>query len=383
MDKGYVHVEITASQSPKRAGSPCGDVVVHERTSSSTVFVVCDGIGSGVKAHIAAQMCTSRILGLLRQGFSMRRTFESLVQTMEQAKGTDLPYAVFTIARILNDGVATVLTYEMPPPVFVTSRYAQILPQRSLMVSNAVTGESNCHIAPGEGILIVTDGITQAGLGSGLPNGWTIDGAGQFINDCLNSGVKLKALPDCVIDQAKQVWKTVQGDDCTVALASCRKGKTVTIFTGPPANRIKDVPAVKKFLSAQGSKVVCGGTTSKIVADYLGAEVTVELNPQSLLCPASYNIPGIDLVTEGAVTLNQVYNILEEDEIFDEISGVTELQAMLRSADRVNIIVGQAVNPASKDISFRQKGILTRHAVLPLIASKLRELGKLVVTEYV
>ncbi|HEY3297412.1 MAG TPA: SpoIIE family protein phosphatase, partial [Armatimonadota bacterium] len=320
MDQGYVHVEIIASQSSKKAGSPCGDVVAYERTVSSTTMVVSDGIGSGVKAHIAAQMCVSRLLELFRQGYSLRKAFESVVKTMEQAKGTDLPYAVFSVVRILSDGVTTVLTYEMPQPVLVTPRYAQVLAQRSVTMAGTLTGESNCHVDSGEGIVIVSDGITQAGLGVGLANGWTIEGASQYINDCLSSGARVGDVPKCLLSQAKQVWKTTLGDDCTVALAACRRGKTVNILTGPPSNRMKDQATIKRFLTMEGAKVVCGGTTSKIVADFLGTEVKVELDKHSTLCPARYEIKGIDLVTEGAVTLNQVYNIFDEDpDTFDEI----------------------------------------------------------------
>lgn len=381
---GYLHVEIETSQLPKKAGDPSGDVVAHERTASSTTIVVSDGIGHGIKAHIAAQMCVSRILELLRQGYSLRKAFNCLVTTLNKARGTDLPYAVFTVVRILNDGVTTVLTYEMPPPVFITQRYTQVLTQRTVMMDDVLIGESNCHIEPGEGVLVVTDGITQAGLGMGLTSGWTIEGVSQFSNDCLSGRVPVKDMPDCILSQARQLWKKGLGDDCTVVLALCRPGKIVNILTGPPADPKADCEVVRRFTMMEGSKVVSGGTTSKIVAKCLGVDILMEANPQSTLAPPRYHIQGIDLVTEGAVTLNQVYNVLDEDPgKFDEESGVTQLHELLTSADRVNILVGLAINPATRDISFRQKGILTRHAILPLIAEKLRKSGKLVTIEHI
>ncbi len=383
MDKRYIHVEIETKQVSKKPGAPCGDVVSYERTSSATTLICSDGIGSGIKAHIAAQMCVSRLLELLRQGYSLRKAFASLVHTMNEAKGTDLPYAVFTIVRILNDGVATVLSYEMPAPIFVSAKYASVLPLRSVTIENALVGEANCHVEPGEGIFVVSDGITQAGLGMGLHNGWTIEGACEYVNTCLNSGMKAKDILPLVLRQARLLWKTAAGDDCTVALASCRWGKSVTILTGPPVNPMKDSIVIRRFLTADGTKVVSGGTTSRLVAEYLGTEVKVETLPQSMLAPARYEIDGIDLVTEGAITLNQVYNILDEDpNCFDEVSGVTELQELLRDADRVNFLVGGAINPACDDISFRQRGILTRPIIIPLLAKKLQEAGKLVVIEH-
>jgi hypothetical protein len=137
---------------------------------------------------------------------------------------------------------------------------------------------------------------------------------------------------------------------------------------------------VNNFLMQDGAKVVCGGTTARIVAEHLGKEIRTEDNPNVFLAPARYFIDGIDLVTEGAITLNQVYNIYDEDPSrYGESSGVTELTSLLKSADRVNLMVGNALNPANRDISFQQKGILTRQSIIPLIVEKLEKSGKLVV----
>lgn len=381
---GYLHVEIAASQLSKKVGDPSGDVVAHERNASSTTLVVCDGIGHGIKAHVAAQMCVSRILELLRQGYSLRKAFGSLVTTMNEARGTDLPYAVFTVARILNDGVTSILSYEMPAPVFVTSRYAQVLPQRTVTMDDVLIGEANCHIEPGEGIIVVTDGITQAGLGMGLPSGWTIEGVGQYVNDCLGDRIPLSGLPGCVLTQARKLWKKGLGDDCTVVEAICRQGKTVNILTGPPGDPKSDREVVRRFMMMEGAKVVSGGTTAAIVARQLGKELLMETDPQSTLAPPRYHIEGVDLVTEGAVTLNQVYNVMDEDAgRFDEESGVTQLHELLNGADRVHFLLGSAINPATRDISFLQKGVLTRHTILPLLAEKLEKAGKLVIVERV
>lgn len=390
MAEGYIHVEIDKQQVSKHTGDPCGDVVACERTTSHCTIIVSDGIGHGIKANIAAQMCVSRILQLLRQGVSMRNAFASLVKTMERSKGTDMPYAVFTVARILNDGVTTILSYEMPAPVLVTKRYAQVLHQRILTQSQSLIAEANCHLATEEGILIVSDGITQAGLGMGLHDGWTIDGTSRYISDCLSDGASLSSIAGIVLNHAKDLWTSDEkkktkkglGDDCTAVFASCRMGRTVNILTGPPSDTKKDREVVTRFMRMEGKKVVCGGSTAKIVARVLEKPLLMEDNPQSMLAPPRHMIEGIDLVTEGAVTLNQVFNVLDEDAaVFNEESGVTQLHQLLNNADRVNILIGGAFNPATANISFRQKGILTREKILPLIAKKLEESGKLVTIE--
>ena len=384
MALGYKHFEIETVQSSKNPHAPCGDVVGIERTAAATVVVVSDGIGSGVKANIAATLCVSRLLESFRQGFSQRQGFTSLVNTMNKARGTDQPYAVFTVARILNDGAATVLSYEMPSALLVGLHHASPLKQRTHTLGHDIIGEAHCHLESGEGLILVSDGITQAGMGLGLAYGWESEGVARHINDRLAQGLKLRDLPRSIHARARELWKNTKGDDCTVVGAACRPGKTVTIMTGPPSHPSRDFAVVQKFLLSDGDKVVCGATTAKIVAQHLGVRVNVEQDSRSLLAPPRYAIDGIELVTEGAVTLTQVFNILDEDPAdFEEESGVSEICALLTAADRIHFIVGVSRNPASESISFRQRGILTRDKIVPLIGEKLKREGKLVVIEYV
>lgn len=380
---GYIHVEIETAQRSKKPDTPCGDVVVFDRTAAFTTVVISDGLGSGIKANIAATMCVSRVLELYRNGFSLREGFAAMVKTMNEARGTDLPYAVFTVVRILNDGTATILSYEMPPPILVGPRHAAALTPRTFTLENAVIGEAHGHVEPGEGILVTSDGITQAGMGGSTRLGWETDGVCRFINAALADGLHVREIPDHALRRAVELWGVRQGDDCTVNLAFCRWGKTVNVLTGPPNDRAQDRSVVGRFLLAEGTKIVCGGTTAGLVAGFRGTKVSVHDEYQSLVAPPAYRIDGIDLVTEGAVTLNQVYNVLDEDPAaFEEENAVTELCRFLQSADRVNFFLGVAANPASENIAFRQRGILTRMQIVPLLADKLRRAGKLVVVEY-
>lgn len=381
---GYLHIEISSSQSSKRLGEICGDVVASERNADATLLICSDGIGSGIKANIAATLCVSRLQELLRSRFSLREAFSRMVQTLNQARGTDLPYAVFSVARILNDGETTVLTYEMPPPLFLGRHQTTVLKQRTLTLEQALVGESHCFLEPGEGLLLLSDGITQAGLGAGLREGWGIEGVCRYVNEQRVEGIVFQEIPSCVHDRARELWRNVRGDDCTVALASTRYGQVVNILTGPPINREEDPAIVSRFLLMQGQKVVCGATSAHLVARHLGRKISVQQDAHSMIAPPAYHLEGIDLVTEGAVTLNQVYNILEEDpSTYEQDTGVSQLGRMLLEADRVNLLVGQAQNVAGKDIRFRQQGILPRSRIVPLIAEALKARGKLVVVEWV
>lgn len=376
----YLHVDIDVAQASKRSGAPCGDRWFVERTAGWTALACIDGIGSGVRANLAATMAGNRMMELLRRGFSMRDAFGRLVATMNRWRDPSLPYAAFSLARILNDGLTTVLSYDAPPPLLVLEHGVEEMPQRSFVMESAVIGEAATSLVPGEGLLLMSDGITQAGLGHGLSAGWTARGVADFANQHVRAKRPRRELPLVIQHRAKSLCGPVYHDDCTVLLADCRKGIIVNILTGPPVTLAGDEAAVTDFMAREGLKVVCGGTTARVVARITGKPIKRHADNVSLIAPPRSRIDGIDLVTEGAVTLNQVYNIIEADPAYYEPdSGVSELSILLRTADRVNILAGQADNPAATGIEFRQQGILTRANILPLLVDRLRKMGKLVV----
>ena len=375
----YHHIDIDCQQVSKKLGNPCGDAFVSKRTIYHTTLICADGIGSGVKAHIASQMNTARLNELLQTGMSLRDAFFSVVDTMSRWRDGSMPFTAFTVARILNDGATTVLSYEMPPPIFLRSKRVQALQASPLVVHAGVANEYRCRLDAGDGLVLMSDGIVQSGMGKSYAMGWGIDGIEDFLRDWSDGGRPFYHVVRDLLRQAQKNDGHVQGDDKTVVAAYCREGKMVQLLTGPASDRLRDMELVNDFLNSEGVKVVCGATTADIVARCAQEELEVEQKPLSFSTPPRYFIKGIDLVTEGAVTLNQVYNILGEDlERESDGSAAADLAILLKSADRVDFTVGCAQNPANKDISYRKQGILHREKVIPLIAGKLEQMGKLV-----
>lgn len=377
----YLHVEIATSLLPKRAGKPSGDVVRVVRSPGWTTILCCDGMGSGIKANVAATLHASRLLELEKQGVSLRDAFARVVGTIHEDRGKTPMYAAMAVARILHSGEATVLTYDMPPPIFAGALHASLLPQRLFHADGALLGESHCHLGTDEGICLFSDGITQAGIGTHYRDGWGPEQAARFLDALLARKSAFERIPDELTSRARQLWGERLGDDCTAVFAHCRPGKQLSIMTGPPYRPSADRDFVERFLATPGWKAVCGATTAKIVARHLGKELGMD-ESDPMIAPPSYRIEGIDLVTEGAVTLTQVYNILEEDPSrYEEWSGVTELCDLLRAADRIHFFVGTASNPGNLSIAFQQKGILPRIRTVPLIRERLTKAGKLVVVD--
>ena len=154
----------------------------------------------------------------------------------------------------------------------------------------------------------------------------------------------------------------------------------MVVLTGPPALRSKDREIVDKFINTPGIHVVAGSTTADIVSRELGKDVKLVNIGLSFGSQPEYKIEGIDLVTEGAIMLNQVYNILDEDRSeLDDSSLVERFCAMMLEADVFTFIVGSAVNAAHTSWHFKQTGIRPRLTAVQLISKKLKELGKLVI----
>ncbi len=379
-----LYVEVEDYQTSKKPKMPCGDVFVVERTKSATTIFLSDGMGSGIKANIAATMCIARLKELTHRGFSIRKAVSSVVQTMMDAIPDSLPYAVFTIVQIQNDGYTTILTYDMPPPIMISHNFSTILEQKKYVDGKAIIHEANCFLNPNEAIVIMSDGVTQSGMGTAkYPMGWGIENVNKYINDMLNKREALSNLPNLLFLQSYLNSGETNGDDITAILAMTRRGITANILTGPPRTVGKNHETVNYFLDLPGSKIVCGATTAKIVAEELNQEIVIPENIHDSISPPSSAIEGIDLVTEGLITLNQLYNIIDEDRIeMDDSNPVTQLYDYVMKADRVNFIVGMAENPANRNIMYKQMGLMPRKKIVKLLTEKLEQFGKLVtVTE--
>jgi hypothetical protein len=379
------YIEVILAQSAKKTGRVCGDYVVIDRTPEATTAILADGIGTGVKARVAAVLCSSRLMELIRLGFTLREACRKIVNTMHEARTKDIPFAAFSVCRVLNNGQATIISYEIPSPILINNRLAAYQPnQRFVPMGLEMIGEVNCNLDNGDGIVMVSDGVSQAGLGYQFRMGWGTNGACDFINGCLVRRINVKKVPEEILNKVKEISGTTYGDDTTCLLLVCREAETLNILTGPPGRRANDNEAITKFMERPGKKVVCGSTTSEIVGRELGVPVKNKTISDAFHKPPSYDIEGVDHAFEGAITLNQVYNILEErEERLEKGSSVSELYRLFHNSDTINFVVGTAINPGHQSIVFRQMGIFPREAIVRLLAEKLRKLGKLVNIEYV
>lgn len=378
------YIEVTFAQAAKKVDGVCGDYIVTDRTSEATTTIVADGIGTGIKARVAAVMCASRLMELLRLGFSLREACRKIVDTMHQARTADIPFAAFAVCRVLVSGHATIMSYEIPGPILINNRLAAYLPkQRFFPFGHEMIAEVTCMLEYGDAVVLVSDGVSQAGLGSQYRMGWGMAGVCGFVNSCLARGINPKDVPPQVLGKVRDISHTGYGDDTTCLSLYCREARALNILTGPPLLKSRDAKVVNGFIKMPGLRVICGSTTSEMAGRVLNAPVKIKGLSDGYHNPPAYEIGGVDFATEGAVTLNQLYNILEEDpDCLAQDSSVSALSKLFHASDTINFIVGTAVNPGHESLVFRQMGVFPRAVIVRLLEERLKKMGKVVNVEY-
>jgi hypothetical protein len=269
----------------------------------------------------------------------------------------------------------------MPASLLINNTYCQVIQDRVFTQHKAVVHESSCLLDKDDGLILLSDGITQAGMGKIFDFGWGIEGVRKYMQSYLPVVNRLdgESMARLVHDKARSFGPKGKGDDCSVVLALNRRGVIVNLLTGPPADKLHDEIWVNGFFQSEGIHLVSGGSTALMAARSKNQKlVTQELGVASDL--PSYELDGCELVTEGIVTLNQVYNLL--DEKIEKLTGenpVIQICYFLKIADRVNIWLGTAMNSNDDPLEFRQLGLVDREKIIEKIIGKLQTQGKLVV----
>lgn len=378
------YIEDHTVQVSKQGQAVCGDHRIVDRSPDGTVTVLCDGIGSGIYANVAAITCANRLAALLTGSMSIQDACGMVADSMHRARTEDIPYCAFIAARILKNGQYTVIAYDAPAPLLIMDGTARVADQQFYTLGYELVAETTGVLQENESLALFSDGISQAGIGSTHALGWGSEGVAAYITRKLSQSMAAARLPQAVLDETLRLSDGIRHDDATFVLLRSRTARIVSIMTGPPSSRQFDRPFVEGFMATTGSKIVCGSSTADMIARVLDRPIRPVGFNASMSRPPEYRIEGIDLVTEGAATLNQAYNILDEDpDTYDEASAVSKLCRMLLEADLVQLFIGDANNPGHDSITFKQLGVQTRRTILAMLVQKLHGMGKMVTEMHV
>ena len=112
----------------------------------------------------------------------------------------------------------------------------------------------------------------------------------------------------------------------------------VNILFGPPKYG-KERMILSFFFNLPGKHIVCGGTTANVVSDYLKKPLTVDIVYYREDVPPVGEIEGVDLVTEGILTLTRVKEMLVNDEC-PKGDAASLIYTMLCDAEEICFVCG-------------------------------------------
>lgn len=370
-------VDITTRQFSKNGEDTCGDAVKVSHTPDSTIIVMSDGLGSGVKANVLATMTVELASGLFQGDLSLQEIVETLIATLPVCKWRNIAYSTFSIVRIYDTGHVTVAEYDSPTLLHLRggSRPASIVSTERIIMEKPIR-ESYFRLSPNDAIMLYSDGIVYAGVGEGLAMGWQEDGIIEYVSEVAPAlGGDSEKIANSVADTAMGFWHDRPGDDGTVLCAKYRRAQHAAVMTGPPMDRALVPRMIRDFLASKGKKIACGGTTSHILADHLGQELVPDERYIDTDLPPIAKLQGLDLVTEGILTLSRATEYLTKGRPEGRVDAATELLDQLAPADGVTFLIGTARNPAHQNTGLPDS-IFLRRTVVENLATQLEFQGK-------
>lgn len=378
----HLHAEVGVSQISKTGEELCGDNVEIVRTSKSTIIVLSDGLGSGVKANILATLTTKIAASMLRRGIPLEEVVSTIAETLPVCRQRKIAYSTLHILKISAGGVATVVEFDCPSSYLLRAGQVIPFPCQEKIVAGKVIKEGQLLLKENDIIVAVTDGVLHAGIGGLLKLGWGWEGIAEQLTSCYSEDTAAEQLCQQLIRCAEGYYLGRPGDDSSAVAVKIRQPRQLTLFTGPPMRREDDDKIVHMFLRQTGKKVIAGGTTANIVSRISGSPLTVELDYYDPDIPPIGHIDGIDLVTEGVLTLNAAIDRLNHKDMYNSKrqDGASLLAKLLLEADAVTVFAGGAVNPAHQNPNFPLE-LNLKHQVLDKLQSSLAQKGKTVIFE--
>jgi len=356
-------VDIAYNSINKYGEELCGDKVEIIRQGDKIIVVMADGLGSGVKANILSTLTSKIAITMLKEGSSIYETVDTIINTLPVCKARKLAYSTFTIAEIFDDGKAYVAEYDNPPIYLFRDGKLLELEKKETLINGTMVKESNFQLEIDDLLVIISDGVVHAGVGGVLNLGWQWKNVGEYLNRNSRNERSARKISRNLVDTCQYLYMDKPGDDTTVVSIKIRKPEIVDLFTGPPKDLCKDREAIIKFMKGSGKKVVCGGTAAKIVARELNKEVIPNMEFIDPEIPPTAEIEGIDLVTEGVITLNKTIEKINKyidspyrdnlSQSFNKEDGASKLaKILIEECTHLNLWIGKAVNPAHQNPDF-------------------------------
>lgn len=369
----------------------CGDhIEVIENEEGSTVIVLADGLGSGVKASILSTLTSKIISTMINAGLPIEECVSTIAQTLPVCSERKIAYSTFTIIHLINNEKAEIIQYDNPHVILIRGGEDYDYPKTEINIDGKSIFKSTVYLEKDDVFVAMSDGCPHAGGGNQYNFSWKREDIAQFMSALVAGEYTAKNLSTMLVDECDKLYENQPADDTTACVIKIRKRVPMNVLFGPPLNRDDTERMLSLFFSKEGKHIVCGGTTSSIVAKYLGKKITVSTNFKAGDLPPISYIDGVDLVTEGVITMNRVVeyakdyigeNLLFEHWNFKKDGASLICRLLFEEATDINLFVGRAMNPAHQNpnmpISFNIK-----LKIVSDLTDCLKKMGKRVKVSY-
>lgn len=369
----------------------CGDHVdIVEQNEDSTVIVLADGLGSGVKASILSTLTSKIISTMMAAGLPIEECVSTIAATLPVCSVRGVAYSTFTIMHIKDNETAEIIQYDNPHVILIRDNVSCDYPKTEMNIDGKRIYKSTVKLCENDIFIAMSDGCPHAGIGTAFNFGWKREDIAAFMETISHCGYTAKTLSTILVDECNKLYGNRPGDDATACIVKIRKREPMNMLFGPPSNRSDCDRMMSLFFSKEGKHIICGGTTSSIAAKYLGKTLKPSLNFERSDIPPIAEIDGVDLVTEGVITVNRVLeyakDYLDKNESYEQWSfkrdGASLISRLLfEEATDINFYVGRAINPAHQNPDLPINFSIKMNLVEELSAC-LRQMGKRIKVSY-
>ena len=384
-ETGYVSLNKTGEQL-------CGDrvEVTGGGEANHTTLVLADGLGSGVKANILSTLTSKILCTMISGGMPIESCVETIAETLPVCSVRKVAYSTFSIISVTDNEIAELIQFDNPEIIVLRGGVRYDYPMTTRQIAGKTIHESRFPVEENDVFIAMSDGATYAGVGHALNHGWQRENIIDFAEANYLPGNSAKYIAGNIVDECNRLYEGEPGDDTTVAVVRIRARHPVNLMIGPPSTKDQDIKMMNLFFAKQGEKIICGGTTATIDSRYLHRELKPTLDYPDPEIPPISQLDGVDLVTEGVVTISRVLKYAE-----DFLNG-TDLSAswstrrdgasliareLFEKATDINFFVGRAINPAHQNpdlpITFGIKIQLIEN-----LAKCLEKMGKQIKVSY-
>ncbi len=387
-----IYVDVGYKSFNKFGEELCGDNVEIVRTDHSVIMVLADGLGSGVKANILSTLTSKIIATMLKEGARVEDAAETVAATLPICKVRHLAYSTFSILEIFDTGDVYLVEFDSPSCVFVRDGKIMEIPFEPRTMGGKSVKEARFQTTKDDVFAIFSDGVVFAGVGGVMNFGFQWENAAEHIRSSVATERTAARIAHSLSLVCESLFAGHPGDDTTVMVAKICAEKTVNLFSGPPEDKEKDPELVHDFMMGRGKRVVCGGSSANIISRVLNRPITTSLDYTDPDVPPMAHIDGMDLVTEGVLTLSKTVDILKQfqqnqttytDFKTLDNGGPAETLAklLLEDCTNLNLFVGRAINPAHQNPGLPMD-LSIKLRIIENLMEVMKALGKTVSIKY-